>query len=168
MDESTILALGVGVASLLVYLWTMCRTIYVGDSGELAAAVHVLGIPHPPGYPLYVLLGKLFSTLVPIGKPALRLNLFSAVCASASAVFLFFTLGELGFPPGVAAAVAMTWAFSTSLWSQAGIARVYALGACVSALATWFFIKWYVHPEQTRWLLAAGGVIGLGLANHPV
>src|SRR4051794_26172736 len=107
MDESTILALGVGVASLLVYLRTMCRTIYVGDSGELAAAVHVLGIPHPPGYPLYVLLGKLFSMLVPIGKPALRLNIFSAVCASASAVFLFLTLRELSFAMLLAAGVAL-------------------------------------------------------------
>src|SRR4051812_29274974 len=106
MINSLIYPLVVGVASLLVYLRTMCRTIYVGDSGELAAAVHVLGIPHPPGYPLYVLLGKLFSVLVPIGKPALRLNLFSAVCAGASAVFLFFTLRELKLAPWPATGVA--------------------------------------------------------------
>src|SRR4051794_25085412 len=109
MLDSLILPLGVALASLLVYLRTLCRTIYVGDSGELAAAVHVLGIPHPPGYPLYVLLGKLFSMLVPIGKPALRLNLFSAVCASASSLFLFFTLRELDFAPRLAAGVALTW-----------------------------------------------------------
>src|SRR3954452_20419673 len=99
MDESTILALGVGVASLLVYLRTMCRTIYVGDSGELAAAVHVMGIPHPPGYPLYVILGKLFSLLVPVGSPAIRLNIFSAVCSAVACGFAGMTLGVLGFGP---------------------------------------------------------------------
>ena len=53
----------------LIFVRTACRTVFVGDSGELAAAVHTLGVAHPPGYPLYVLLGKLFSVLVPIGRP---------------------------------------------------------------------------------------------------
>lgn len=161
-------ATAVGVVSLAVYVRTMCRTIYVGDSGELAAAVHVLGIPHPPGYPLYVLLGKLFSVLVPAGRPALRLNLFSAVCASASSVFLFLTLVDLGVGACAAAGAALGWAFSASLWSQSGIARVYALGAMLSTLTTWMACKWYLEPSQTHWLLAAAFAVGLGLANHTV
>ena len=56
----------------------------LGDSGELVAAVHTLGIPHPSGYPLYVLLGKLFSMALPIGSIAFRMSLFSAVCAAAA------------------------------------------------------------------------------------
>src|SRR5687768_5975524 len=161
-------ALIVGLTALAVYLRTMCRTIYVGDSGELAAAVHVMGIPHPPGYPLYVLLGKLFSVLVPVGSPALRLNVFSAVCSSASVALVCLTMLALGFAWPVAAAVALTWAFSASLWSQSGIPRVYALGALVSALATYFAIRWYMEPSQTWWLVASALVVGLGLANHPV
>src|SRR4029453_14995991 len=98
---------------------------YVGDSGELAAAVHVVGIPHPPGYPLYVLLGKLFSVLAPVGKPAVRLNVFSAVCSGASVTFLCWPLITLGFDRWLAAAVALTYGLSASLWSQAGIPRVY-------------------------------------------
>src|SRR5436190_5939608 len=97
MDESTILALGVGVASLAVYVRTACRTIYVGDSGELAAAVHVLGIPHPPGYPLYVLLGKLFCTVVRIGRPVWRINLFLAACSAIAVGCLHAGLRLLGF-----------------------------------------------------------------------
>jgi len=158
----------VGLVALVVYVRTMCSTIYVGDSGELAAAVHVVGIPHPPGYPLYVLLGKLFSVLVPIGRPALRLNLFSAFCASLSVVFLCMTLCALGFAWYIAAAGALTWAFTASLWSQSGIPRVYALGALVSSLATYFAVRWYVTPDQWHWLIAAAFVVGLGLANHPV
>jgi hypothetical protein len=156
-----------GVA-LAVYLRTMCRTIYVGDSGELAAAVHVMGIPHPPGYPLYVLLGKLFSALVPVGSPALRLNLFSAACTSVSVAFVYLAILALGFAWHVSAAVSLTWAMTASLWSQSGIARVYALGAVVSAMATYFAVRWYVDPTHTRWLVAAALVVGLGLANHPV
>jgi hypothetical protein len=168
MLELWMLALGCGVVSLLVYVRTMCRTIYVGDSGELAAAVHVMGIPHPPGYPLYVLLGKLFSVLMPMGKPALRLNVFSAVCSSAAVALLCLTLCALGFDKWLAAGVALTFAFSASLWSQSGIARVYALGALVSSLTTFFYVTWQVNPDQTAWLLGAAFVIGLGLANHPV
>ena len=59
------IATGLAVAFLAVYAAGACRTIYVGDSGELVAAVATLGIPHPPGYPLYVLLGKLWTLLCP-------------------------------------------------------------------------------------------------------
>lgn len=157
-----------GLVALVVYLRTMCRTIYVGDSGELAAAVHVVGIPHPPGYPLYVLLGKLFSVLVPVGSPALRLNVFSAVCSSVSVAFVYLTLLALGFGWAVSGASALVWACSASLWSQSGIPRVYALGAAISAICTYFAIRWYVDPQQTYWLVASAFVVALGLANHPV
>jgi hypothetical protein len=73
-------ALAVLVALLLfgVYAAGAAPTIYVGDSGELVAAVATLGIPHPSGYPLYVLLGKLWTLAVPVGSIAYRMSLFSA------------------------------------------------------------------------------------------
>ncbi|HVT90057.1 MAG TPA: DUF2723 domain-containing protein [Tepidisphaeraceae bacterium] len=168
MIEPWMAALGTGLVSLAVYVRTMCRTIYVGDSGELAAAVHVAGIPHPPGYPIYVLLGKLFSILVPFGKPAFRINLFSSFCSAIATAFLTLTIALLGFDPWFSSAIALCFAFSASLWSQSGITRVYALGACLSSLATFFFVKWVVNPTQTGWLMAAGLMIGFGMANHPV
>ena len=81
--------LGAGVFA--VYAAGACRTIYVGDSGELVAAVHLLGIPHPSGYPLYVLLGKLWTLLVPIGSVALRMSLFSAAAGAATGATLYWT-----------------------------------------------------------------------------
>jgi len=60
------------------YLLTLCPTVYVGDSGELTTAAATLGIPHPPGYPLYVLLGYAFSHLVAAG---------SFACAASPASF---------------------------------------------------------------------------------
>ena len=67
--------------SFLVYVRTLCPTVYVGDSGELISAAYTLGIAHPPGYPLYCLLGKLF-TFLPFGNIAYRVNLLSAFFAS--------------------------------------------------------------------------------------
>ncbi len=90
------IAILTSLAAGVVYLRTACRTVYVGDSGELAAAVHTLGVAHPPGYPAYVLLGKLFSVLVPFGRPVWRLNLFSAVMTAVSVGFLQATLSALG------------------------------------------------------------------------
>jgi hypothetical protein len=65
-------AAAVGALALVVYALGACPTIYVGDSGELVAAVDTLGIPHPSGYPLYVLLGKLWTPLLPVGSVAHR------------------------------------------------------------------------------------------------
>jgi len=59
-----------------VYLFTACPTVYLGDSGELTAAAFSIGIPHNSGYPLYVLLGKLFC-LIPLGSIGFRVNLMS-------------------------------------------------------------------------------------------
>ncbi|MBI3836956.1 MAG: DUF2723 domain-containing protein [Planctomycetia bacterium] len=157
------------LAAWLVYVRTACPTVFVGDSGELAAAVHTLGVAHPPGYPLYVLLGKLFSLVVPIGRPVYRLNLFSATMSAVSVGFMQATLSALGFSWPVSVASALGWAFSASLWSQSGIARVYALGAAISAAATWCGIYWYVDPNLGNIpLYAAFAIVGFGMANHPI
>ncbi len=163
------MALFTSLAALAVYVRTACRTVYVGDSGELAAAVHTLGVAHPPGYPLYVLTGKLFSVLLPFGRPVWRLNLFSAVTAAASVGLLQATLHRLGLPWYLSVSGALAWAFSASLWSQSGIARVYALGVSLSAAATYFAVAWYVDPQAGTWpLWVAITLVGLGIANHPV
>ena len=85
-------ALGLGLLAFSVYAWGACRTIYVGDSGELVTAVYLLGIPHPTGYPLYVLLGKLWTLALPFGSIAWRMSLFSAACAAGACALLFLFL----------------------------------------------------------------------------
>src|SRR2546428_11422613 len=90
-------ALAVGVAVFAIYALGACRTIYVGDSGELVTAVHLLGIPHPSGYPLYILLGKLWTVLIPTGSIAFRMSLFSASAAAAACSLLFLLCRRLAF-----------------------------------------------------------------------
>ena len=88
----------VGLAVRVVYVRGAAPTICVGDSGELVAAVATLGIPDPSGYPLYVLLGKLWTLLVPLASIAYRMSLFSAVTtASAVAALHAVVRSGLGF-----------------------------------------------------------------------
>ena len=74
-------ALFVVLATFWVYVKTLAPTVSFFDSGELISAAYTLGVAHPPGYPLYVLLGWLFSKL-PIGNIAYRINRMSAFFAS--------------------------------------------------------------------------------------
>src|SRR4051812_34333959 len=83
---------GLGIFVLLIYGVTLCPSVGGGDSGELATVAYTLGIAHPPGYPLYTLFGKLFTTL-PFGTVAWRVNLFSAVCGALASVSLARAVG---------------------------------------------------------------------------
>ncbi len=149
-----------------VYAAGACPTIYVGDSGELVTAVYLLGIPHPTGYPLYVLLGKLWTLLLPIGSIAWRMSLFSAACGAAACALLFFLLRRTLRLHGVAALVAaLLLAFAPSFWAEANVQRVYTLNALFVVLAAWAAWRWYQERTGTRLALAAF-VCGLGATNH--
>src|SRR5207248_10112011 len=83
-------ALGVGVfaAALLLYVRTLAPSVLPGDYAEFQMCAAILGIPHPTGYPLYVLLGKLF-TMLPFGDVAYRVNLSSAIYMAGAAGVLY-------------------------------------------------------------------------------
>ncbi|MDJ0853005.1 MAG: DUF2723 domain-containing protein [Myxococcota bacterium] len=148
-----------------VYALGACPTIYVGDSGELVTAVHLLGIPHPTGYPLYVLLGKLWTSILPCGSIAWRMSLFSAACAAGTCGVLYGLVRHVRAAPAAAAFGAFLLAFSPSFWSQATIQRVYALGALFVMLTTAAAWRWHGRRSGRR-LALAFGVCGLGAANH--
>ena len=141
------------------------------DSGDLITAAYTLGVAHPPGYPLFTILAKLF-TLLPIGEIAYRVNLMSAVLAAGTVSVVFCTILLLG-PQRVdalsmvviSAASALLLAFSRVFWSQAIIAEVYSLNALLVALII-FFTTLYWRRGETRWLHALAIALGLGLSNH--
>jgi tetratricopeptide (TPR) repeat protein len=156
---------GIGVAVLLVYVAGACPTIYVGDSGELVTAVEVLGIPHPTGYPLYVLLGKLWTNLLPFGPIAWRMSLFSAFAGAAACALLYLLARSAGLSPLAGAVAALSLAFSGSFWSEANIQRVYTLGAVFVVLATMAVFGWHAR-RRTPMLCLAFFLCGLGACNH--
>jgi tetratricopeptide (TPR) repeat protein len=158
---------GVFFITLLVYIFTLAPTVYFGDSGELTAAAYNLGIAHPPGYPLYLLLGKLFMLLVPFGDAAARMNLLSAFFASLTAVLIYLINRALNHGRLISAAVSLTAAFSFTFWTQAVVAEVYTLAAlffCTLILLTLLWLK----NQRQLWLLLLALTAGLALTHHVI
>jgi tetratricopeptide (TPR) repeat protein len=158
-------AIGVAALPFSVYAAGACRTAYVGDSGDLLTAIAVLGIPHPSGYPLYVLLARLWSAIFFFLPLPWSISLFSAACASAAAGVLYRAARESGAGRLAAAGGAWLLAFGPSYWAEANIQRVYALNALFLALALLFALRWR-RERRDRDLLAAAFVCGLGASNH--
>ncbi len=153
-------------AALLIYALTLCRTVYFGDSAELAAAGTVLGIAHPPGYPLYLLLTRLLAVALP-GEPALAANVLSALAAALAAGASALLARLLGAQPPAAIAAGLLVAGSRIIWSTAVVAEVYTLNAflatsLLAALAT----DEYRPRGDLRALLLAVYLFALGLAHH--
>jgi hypothetical protein len=167
------IAASLGLVSLLAYLLTLAPSVLPGDSGEFQFAAPLLGVAHPTGYPLYLLLGKLFISLVPLGDPASRMNLLSAVLAAAAVAATYLLARELTPRRTIAALGALTLAFSRTFWSQSVEAEVYALNSLFVAITLFLLLRATAQPVQgaatqprDTWLLAAAGCYGLSLAHH--
>ena len=163
---SYLLPAAAGIVALLVYGITMAPDLtwshFGGDGGELITASVTSGIPHPPGYPTYVLLGKLFA-LIPTGTVAWRFNLMSAVAAAIATAFV--TATALNTLEGkrhreiVSLATGLAVAFAPLLWSQAIIAEVYALNSAFLAIFLWSLLG-------QRSPLISGLFLGLAVTSH--
>jgi tetratricopeptide (TPR) repeat protein len=140
-----------------------------GDSGELIAAGARLGIAHPPGYPLYTALVAAAVHAFPLGEPAFRAGLLSAVAAAlATGLVARWTHAAYGAPAAIAASGA--FAASAAMWSSATIVEVYALHAAF--LVAFLLAADRVGSEEDtakrrRWLLVVAAALGAGLAHHP-
>lgn len=133
---------GVFLTLFLVYFATVIPTMVDQDSGELVSSVHVLGIAHPTGYPLWVLLGRLFD-IMPLGHTsAYRVALLSVLCAAAAGGIV--TLLALRLTGSAAASVVGGLVFGLwfPTWSQAVRAEVYALTALLVALTLVALVRW--------------------------
>jgi hypothetical protein len=163
---ATRLAAGIcGLVALGVYLRTLSPTVAGGDSGELITAAHVLGIVHPPGYPLHTLLGKLFS-LLPIGPGvAFRVNLLSAVCDALAASALCWGVARWTRSLWAAAFSAALFAFSPLVWPYAVTAEVFALNNLFAAGLVALIAAASVGARRSL-LAPACFWLGLGLTNH--
>ena len=107
-----------------VYLYTLAPTVSGEDGGELVAAAYTLGIPHPTGYPIWTILGHLFTRIIPFGEIAWRVNLMSAFWAAATVGVLAYMLQRQSIRWFIACAAALSFAFSREFWEQSVIAEV--------------------------------------------
>jgi len=138
---------------------------FSADGGDLIAAVAVNGVPHPAGYPLYLLLAKFFQYL-PVGSLAFRTNLFSAVCTVLAALVLFNLireqLRESPFHDQLALLGALAYGVAPAVWAQALVTEVYALHGLLIVLCLRVFTKDNLRGGE--W--SRGFVFGLAATNH--
>ncbi len=181
-----ILAGVVFFVSLVVYFATLNPSVTAGDSGELITTVYNMGASHPPGFPLYGIIGKLF-TFLRFPDIGYKMNIFSAISASVAVLFAYLSMVKLiGFNKNdrswfivqfPALAAALLFAFSKSHWSQAVMAEVYALNAALCSVMFFIMIVWYEEimsyrsEENNLWLaprvtLLLAFVMGLSITNH--
>jgi hypothetical protein len=172
--------------SLALYIATIAPGITWrnegGDGGDFLTAAFRAGVPHPTGYPTYILGLRLFAWAVPIGDEAFRGNLFSAVTAALAVPFVFLAaralLGRLPEAtsagpraPFIFATVgAIAFAVSSVFWSQATITEVYALNTLFTAALLWLALEVRARTDAGRPaampLSLAGLLFGLGMGNH--
>lgn len=157
---------GLGAAVLALYLRTMPPTVLEGDSGEYQYMAYILGVPHSTGYPLYILLAKLF-TFLPVGDVAYRVTLFSAVGTAFTAPLVYAIARHTTQTRIPAILAAMMLAVAPTMWGAAIDAEVYALHLFLGALALFFALRWHQDRSVHDFYLLAL-VFGLGLANHRV
>ncbi len=158
-------ALGPGLVWFVVYLRTLCPSTYLGDSGEIANAITTGGIVHPPGYPLFSVLGKLALWLIPVGEPAYRIGCVTAAAAAAATAVLFALAREAGCSRAGAWFAAGLLGGSYTFWSQSVRVEVYSLHVLLSLLLLVGAAR-YHRTGARRDLLIAAAATALGLAHH--
>ena len=144
------------------YLLTMLPgTGFSGDTAKFQYVGQVLGTPHNTGYPIYTMLDAAVVRLVPFGSVAWRVNLLSALFATAACALLVPVLVGLGCRRLVAAGVAVTFGFTVTLWSAAVVAEVYALHVLLLVAVLALLVRW---QRERREGALAGALLLTGLA----
>jgi hypothetical protein len=149
---------------LLIYLLTLAPTIYNLDSAELTTAVATNGIIRATGYPLYLLLGKLFFWL-PIGDVGYRLNLFSAVCGALTVFLADRILRQLEIGGWARLGALGLLATAPYFWAMSLIAEVYTLHTALMAAILLLLLRWDQSPNP-RGLVVVALLFGLSCGNH--
>lgn len=158
--------------TFLVYLATLCPTLYGGDSGELITVAHTLGIAHPPGHPTYVILGKIFS-LLPLGSIAFRLNLMSALFGALTCVLLFLIiikiLPESWHRKPIAFFSSLIFGFSLSFWNFSLFAETYTLH--IFFVSLFLLLLFHIKDDEKNFYRLSylfSSLLGISLGNHPL
>ncbi len=171
----------------LVYILTAEPTASFWDCGEYIATAYKLQVGHPPGAPLFQMLGRFFSLFAfgDVSKVAYMINMMSALSSSFTILFLFWSLtmlakkialraGELTEAKrlaifGSALVGSLAYTFSDSFWFSAVEGEVYAMSSFFTALVFWAILKWDEkadEPHSFRWLIFIAYMIGLSIGVH--
>src|SRR5688572_7189562 len=177
-----------GIA-LITYWLTMEETASYWDCGEFIAVSYKLEVPHPPGAPLFLIIGRIFSFLAfgDVTKVAYWINFISVLASSFAVLFLFWSIVLFGrkimnvtkeaelteekiwvlMGAGIVAALCFT--FCDSAWFSNVEAEVYAMSSFFTAFVVWAMLKWDVIEDESkanRWLLLIFYMMGLSIGVH--
>ena len=176
-------ALGVFIIVWAGYIATLAPTVTFWDAGEFIAAARILGIPHPPGTPLFVLIAHVWGMALPIGEFAFRTNLLSAFLSAAAATFFFLVAHESlasvasGLEEraarmlriGGGAAAAIVGAFTFTNWQNSNETEVYSAATFTVAAFCWLCHVWRARRAAgggQRVLLLVVYLAGISMGNH--
>jgi hypothetical protein len=182
-------ALGAAAAALLLYVITLAPTTWFWDTSEYIATAHILGIPHPPGNPLFVVVGRAWSVLLGLTGMSVpvRINLLAAVTSAAATGFMFLVAHRIltawlasdraltdawrsRLPLVGAWAGAILGSTAYTVWNQSNVnEKVYTLSVLVIAVVSWLAIRWHDRKDEpgSGWyLVLALYIMVLGSTNH--
>jgi tetratricopeptide (TPR) repeat protein len=172
--------------SLVVYLLTIEPTVSLWDCGEFIASSVKLEVGHPPGAPLFMMLGRFFSLFgFDASNSAMMMNAMSAMASAFTILFLFWTITHLAqkffnkggkITTGKIAAVigsgvvgALAYTFSDTFWFSAVEAEVYAFSSFFTAIVFWAILKWENEADKlhaNRWIILIAYLMGLSIGVH--
>jgi hypothetical protein len=169
----------VALAVFALYLLTLAPSTAMWDASEYIAAAYVLGIPHPPGNPFFILLGRVVSVLPIAPNVAMKINVLAAL-SSAIAAGVWFLVAERVLVSWLAhrwqrivggALAALLGATAFTVWNQSVVnEKVYTVSLAFFAIVSWLVVRWCDEPDapkSDRLLILAAYLIGLGYTNHP-
>ncbi|MBN2031019.1 DUF2723 domain-containing protein [bacterium] len=173
----------VTVIAFLTYLRTIAPTTSFWDCGEFITCSYILGVPHPPGAPFYLLIGRIFSLIPFAADIGFRVNLISAITSTLTVLFTYLIIvrliniwrGEpktatdrfLVYASGFIGSLA--FAFTDSQWFNAVEAEVYAISMFFTAAVVWLILVWMEksdRPSSDRYILMISYCVGLAIAIH--
>ena len=178
-----ILSILVLIISFIVYFDTMAPSVSYWDCGEFIAVSYTLGVPHPPGSPLFLLLGRIAS-MIPFSEDiAFRVNILSPIASAFAVFFLYLSIvkivvnwkGEIKSKTdeiivyGSALIGSFTFAFTDSHWFNAVEAEVYAFSTFFTAIVVWLILLWNEKSNELgneRYILIIAYMIGLATGLH--
>ncbi|MDE2025023.1 MAG: DUF2723 domain-containing protein [Patescibacteria group bacterium] len=150
-----------------VYISHLSPSVYGGDSGDFIAAILSFGVPHPSGYPLFMLLG-IMANFLPFGiTPAWKIGLVSVFASSATVALVYLLVHKLTKSVLLALLTATTLAFFYLFWLYAEIVEVFALNNLFYMLLLYLSVL-YRQKLATKYLYIISFVLGLSFANHEI
>jgi hypothetical protein len=161
-----------------LYIFTLAPSTAMWDTSEYIAAAYTLGLPHPPGNPFFVLVGRVFSILPIAPNIAMRINILAALCSAVTAG-LWFLITErvlVGWLPqrwqriAGGALASLVGATAFTVWAQSVVnEKVYTVALAGLAIVSWLIVLWCDDPDTPgadKLLVLASYIMGLGYANH--